>query len=160
MKEAPTADQLHRLPYLDMVIKEVLRLYPVAVASFRQATQDDTLPTGDFLPKGTEVVIYMIILHRMEEYWGKDAAEFNPDRWYDIHPEQFPNFIHIYMPFLCGARTCIGQKLALLELKMVLVCLMQAFAFDPVPGHVVKSFISLTLRPSPHVKVHVKALGR
>jgi cytochrome P450 len=141
-----------------MVVKEVLRVYTIGLAGMRDATQDDTLPDGTFIPKGTEVIVFMKIMHNLEEYWGKDADQFNPDRWNDIHPEKIPNFIHVFMPFLCGARICIGQRLALMEFKMALMLLVSEFEFSQVAGHVVKGSVGVSNKPDPHILLNVKAL--
>jgi cytochrome P450 len=155
LDSAPTSDQLNQLDYLDMVIKEVLRLHCPVPAIMRYSDKDDTLPNGVFIPKGTQVEPYTLIMHTLKQYWGDDADEFNPERW-TTNISDMPNFTHVYFPFSAGVRTCIGMKLALLELKMVLVSVLHAFKLEPVPGHKVSTTIGLALRPSPYVLLNLK----
>lgn len=75
--------------YLQWVLKETLRLYPVVPWNLRVANKDTTLPRGGgkdgkskiFVRKGSAIEYHPYALHRREDIWGKDAAEFNPERW-------------------------------------------------------------------------------
>jgi cytochrome P450 len=119
--------------------------------------EDDTLPNGLFLPKGTNVTMINTVMHTLPSIWGEDAHGFRPERWSELDTANIPHFNYIYIPFLAGARSCIGSRLALLELKMLICCLVSEFAFSPVSGHVVRPKFGLMNKPLPHVKVHVHA---
>jgi cytochrome P450 len=155
---APSADDLNRLHYLDMVIKEIQRLNSVAPTSSRCASVDDTLPNGLFVPKGTQITIFKTIMHTLPSVWGEDADTFRPERWNELDPTTIPHFSYIYFPFLVGARGCIGSKLALLELKMVIACLINQFEFRPAYGHTVCKKFGVVNKPMPYVKVQVRVL--
>jgi cytochrome P450 len=75
-------------------------------------------------------MISMIALHRSSEIWGPTADEFDPKRWLNPKEEFKSNF----MPFLTGARSCIGNKVALNEFKVILSLLIRNFVFQPVEG--------------------------
>jgi cytochrome P450 len=152
VETAPTADHLNQMEYLECIVKEVLRVYPPVVLAMRVALEDDVLPGGQLIPKDTTLALFIGIAHTQEAVWGDDAHEFKPDRW--LQPIDIPNFNHVYMPFLAGPHQCIGLKLALLEIKMLLVCILSELAFTPVQGHVVKKELSITSRPYPHVLVN------
>uniref|UniRef100_A0A0E0BN52 Cytochrome P450 n=1 Tax=Oryza glumipatula TaxID=40148 RepID=A0A0E0BN52_9ORYZ len=101
-----------------MVIQETLRLYPPASVMMREALTDVKLGNIE-VPRGTIVQVPRLMLHLDKEAWGADADEFRPDR--------FANGVaaacraaHMYVPFGHGPRTCIGQNLAMAELKVVL----------------------------------------
>lgn len=130
--------------YLQYVLNEVLRLYPSVPMNSRQAARDTTLPVGGgkdgtspvFVKKGEEVGYYVCVMHRMEEFWGPDANDFNPDRWASRkHGWE-------YLPFNGGPRICLGQQYALTEAGYVIVRLLQRFdrmrledGFSAPPAH-------------------------
>ena len=66
----------------------------------------------------------------MPSTWGPTANDFDPKRWLNPKDEFKPNF----MPFLNGARSCIGNKVALSEFKVILSALIRSFVFRPVEG--------------------------
>ena len=88
-------------------------------------------------------------LHRSPSIWGPTADEFDPKRWLNPKEEFKSNF----MPFLNGARTCIGNKVALNEFKVILSMLIRNFVFKPVEGlNITKQFGS---KPHPHLELVV-----
>ncbi|KAK0630392.1 cytochrome P450 [Bombardia bombarda] len=86
---APSTDNissiLERLPYLNGVMHEALRLYLTIPITVRVATQDTTL-AGHPVAKGTELILSPWLVNRYTEIWGADAAEFRPERWIDVGP--------------------------------------------------------------------------
>ncbi|CAN3369213.1 cytochrome P450 52A13 [Diutina catenulata] len=128
--DAITFESLKRCEYLKWVLNEVLRLYPSVPVNFRDATRTTTLPRGGgkdgqspiYVGKGTTVAYSVYATHRLEEYYGKDAKEFNPDRWADAKKLGWA-----YVPFNGGPRICLGQQFALTEASYVVVRLLQMF---------------------------------
>uniref|UniRef100_H3GMY9 Cytochrome P450 n=1 Tax=Phytophthora ramorum TaxID=164328 RepID=H3GMY9_PHYRM len=124
----PTMNDVQQLVYLEAAIKESLRLNPVAPLIGRTATQDVCFSDGTFITSGTRVVIPTYAVARLKSIWGEDAAEFNPERWIDpqtgkllvISPYKF-------LVFLAGPRSCLGAKLAMLELKVALATVLSKF---------------------------------
>jgi cytochrome P450 len=80
-----TAELLDSLPYLHAVCNEVFRIYPPAGLTRRVATKNTSI-LGQFIPKGTEIVISPRALNVSQELWGPDANVFNPNRW--LKPSQ------------------------------------------------------------------------
>jgi len=151
----PTYDELHSLSYLNCVVKETLRLYPPAAMTSRYTTKDEVLPGDIFVKKDTTFLISPYVIHHLEEFWGKDVHEFKPERWLDPELESQELFAFIYLPFLAGPRSCIGNKLASMEMKMLLFMLIKTFKFAPVPGLEVQRRMTVTLRPFPQLKLRV-----
>ena len=122
-------DNVRGLTYLDAVCKEVLRLYPPAAMTLRIVTENTTIPTSEgntiSVPKGTVIPIIIYAIHRLERFWGDDAAEFKPERWLEPRAsqdqEKFPKRViqQRFMPFLSGERGCIGNQFALNEFKVL-----------------------------------------
>lgn len=75
-----SADILDRLPYLHAVCNEVLRVYAPVPFTRREAAIDSTI-LGQFVPKGTDIILSPAAVNQSFELWGEDALEFKPDRW-------------------------------------------------------------------------------
>lgn len=108
---------LNNLSYLEQVIKETMRLFPVLPITGRLATKDVVLNTCT-IPAGSNILIIMFNTHRNPKYWGDDAHLFRPDRF---HPENISK-VHPYAygPFSGGHRICIGMKYAMNVMKVIL----------------------------------------
>lgn len=115
-----------RLPYLNNVCRESLRYIPPAPFTMRQNIAEEQL-CGYRIPVGTVVFINFNTIHRIPEFWGETADEFDPDRW-DHLPATFPK--NAYLPFLHGPRGCIGKKFAETEMKTLLCCLLSKYRFE------------------------------
>lgn len=121
---------LKKCEYLKWILNEILRLYPSVPVNFRDSVKDTTLPAGGgpdgnspiFVPKGTTVAYTIYVTQREQEYYGKDAAEFKPERWGEKHKHGWE-----YLPFNGGPRICLGQQFALTEASYVIVRLIQMF---------------------------------
>ncbi|KAJ3399611.1 Cytochrome P450 4V2, partial [Chytridiales sp. JEL 0842] len=119
-------DNLSKLRYTEQVIKEALRLHPIAIGSlFRVAVSAEGAEIAGYkIPQGTEVDIDIRGLHRSSKFWD-DPLTFDPSRW-------IGNFTPVpgsYMPFLNGVHMCLGMKLAMIELKIVIARLFHAYQF-------------------------------
>ena len=110
-----------KLAYLDAVIKESMRLYPVAPFVVRKLEHDVTIP-GVRLPKGAIACIWIYSLHRNPDIWNQ-PDEFIPERWFTATPKQ------AYMPFAAGPRNCVGQPLANVAVRLFLARLVSEFEF-------------------------------
>jgi cytochrome P450 len=109
------------LQYIDMIVKETLRLYPAATAIIREAYSD--LVYDEYLiPKNTLVIYSWYGFGRNEEYW-EEADKFVPER-FDGSKKIDP---FIYCPFGIGNRRCIGQKFAEIEIVLILSILLQRY---------------------------------
>src|SRR5688500_8277240 len=96
-RELPEREDLPHLVELGWVMREVLRLYPVAMCIFRRTGAPVELD-GDLLPVGQEVGILTYALHRHPDFW-EEPDRFDPTRW-ERSPE--PPVPFSYVPFLEG----------------------------------------------------------
>ncbi|MDL1310912.1 cytochrome P450 [Yersinia pestis] len=125
-KAPVTYDILVQMEYLDMVVNESLRIYPIA-GRLERVCKKDVEINGVLISKGTVVMIPSYVLHRDPQYWP-EPEEFRPERFSkknkdDINP-------YIYMPFGNGPRNCIGMRFALMNMKLALVKVLQNFSFQ------------------------------
>jgi cytochrome P450 len=130
----PDAESLGRLRHTMMFVAEVLRLYPPAWAVVRDALEDDVIG-GTGIPKGASVILPIWLTHRHPDFWP-DPELFEPLRF---SPERMSARHRLsYVPFSAGARICIGNHLALQEMKLALAYLLQRFHFEAEGGARVK----------------------
>lgn len=126
-----TYENVHKLPYFDMVIDEVCRLYPTASMIVTRKAAEARTYKGITIPAGMCIQGNVWALHRDEEYWA-DPENFNPERFsaenkHDIYP-------YSYLPFGAGPRSCIGQRFAVMEIKVALARILQNFNFSKSSG--------------------------
>lgn len=126
----PSAEALENLPYLDVVVREGLRLYPPA--GFTRETIADMDIGGYRVGKGTEIFMFPYLTHRNPELF-EDPERFWPERWLgDGFRGKAPESCG-WMPFSVGARNCVGSQLAKLEIKAALHALLSRYSFEPAP---------------------------
>ncbi len=124
-KRPPAASDVRNLPYLSMTVNEVLRLYPTTWSLLREAINDDEVG-GFHIPAGSTIVLDLHLTHRLPEHW-EEAERFNPERFSPERSAGIPRFA--YFPFGGGPRQCLGSELALMEIKLILVRMMQLYRF-------------------------------
>ncbi|KLO13823.1 cytochrome P450 [Schizopora paradoxa] len=167
----PTYDQLtNSLPYLDSILREVLRTHPPVPALARVAGVDEVVPlsapitseSGQLLdsvpvPKGSIVVIPIRAINRSTEIWGDNAKEFVPERWLEAEngltpgAKQIQGYHHL-LTFSDGPRICLGRGFAVSEFKSVLSVLIRNFSFEMVDGPKTGIENVMTILPRPRVK--------
>lgn len=151
--DSPDYTNVQELKYLDMVISEALRLYPPGFRFARDVDQDCVV-NGQFLPKGATLEIPAGFLHYDPEHWP-DPEKFIPERF---TPEAKANrHPFVYLPFGAGPRSCVGMRLAQLEIKMALVHVFRRFNIvasseTKVPLEL-KSFTTLGPKNGIYVKI-------
>ncbi|KAL2073017.1 hypothetical protein VTL71DRAFT_10341 [Oculimacula yallundae] len=134
--QEPISDTLFdRMPYLNAICNEVLRLYPPVPAILREAAHDTTISSFP-IPKGTWIVVPIWGINNNVAFWGPDAGEFNPERWLADGQANSggadSNFANT--TFLHGPRSCIGQGFAKAEFRCLLAALVGRFEMVAVEG--------------------------
>ncbi|UCF45660.1 MAG: cytochrome P450, partial [Myxococcales bacterium] len=114
-------EDLSNLPYLEMVVKESLRLLPSVWAYARQA-QRDLVIEGYEIKNGQTITISHIAMGRNSKYYDS-PEEFRPERWTREFERALPR--GAYTPFAGGPRVCLGKQFAMMEMRMILATLVQ-----------------------------------
>ncbi|MFO0756084.1 MAG: cytochrome P450 [Byssovorax sp.] len=117
--EPPSYAQIPALVKLDRVIKESMRLFPVAILLFMRAVAADAQLGSVTLPKGAQVILSPIVTHRDPTLYPS-PLRFDPDRWIGLDPP-----LHGYLPFGVGSRMCIGASFATVALRLALARILQ-----------------------------------
>lgn len=115
---------LRNLSYLDMVIKESMRLLP-CVGLIGRRTQKEVEIGGRKIPKNIQLMINLFNLHRRKDIWGEDADQFNPDRFLPENEEKRPS--NCFLPFSTGLRDCIGKEFSILAVHTIVIKLLKNY---------------------------------
>uniref|UniRef100_A0A8C0IR84 Cytochrome P450 n=1 Tax=Chelonoidis abingdonii TaxID=106734 RepID=A0A8C0IR84_CHEAB len=130
-------DDLGKMTYSTMCIKESLRLYPPVPGVSRQLSKPITFHDGRTLPEGvfeTEMIIVCL---------------FSPENVSDRHS-------HAFLPFAAGSRNCIGQQFAMNELKVALALTLLHFELSPDLANPPIKIPQLVLRSKNGIHLHLK----
>ncbi|XP_065080349.1 cytochrome P450 9e2-like [Ochlerotatus camptorhynchus] len=142
-------DTLQKMPYMDMVVSEVLRKWPAIAAVDRLCVQDYELTheTGltYTIDRGSGIWIPIYAIHHDPKYYP-GPERFIPERF----SEESKAGINLgaYLPFGIGPRNCIGSRFALMEVKAIVYHMVMDFSFQKtgrtqVPLEIVKGFATL-----------------
>ncbi|KAG9090311.1 hypothetical protein FRC06_001130, partial [Ceratobasidium sp. 370] len=128
--DEPSMADLDKLPYLDNVVRETLRVYPAVPNVGREAVVDAAIPVGESfkdwygvsqteikVQKGDSVMIPILAMNRAKDVWGEDAMEFIPERWENLSAavKEMPGVWGNLMTFAHGSHSCIGYRFAVIE---------------------------------------------
>ncbi|XP_010244250.1 PREDICTED: cytochrome P450 94C1 [Nelumbo nucifera] len=128
-QELATFQQLRDMHYLQATVYESMRLYPPVQFDSKFPQEDDVLPDGTVVKRGTRVTYHPYAMGRMEEVWGPDCLEFKPERW--LKKGIFwPESPFKYPVFQAGFRVCLGKDLALVEIKSVMLAVIRGFEIE------------------------------
>ncbi|CAF0773946.1 unnamed protein product [Adineta steineri] len=126
MKKYPDYDIVAQMPYMDLFVSEVLRMYPIANQAIQRRASEDTIVQGIKIEKGTLVYADVYSIHYDQELWGpEDPKIFFPER------HETKRHPMAYLPFGAGPRHCIGMRFALIEMKILLVRLLREYSILP-----------------------------
>ncbi|KAM7358986.1 cytochrome P450 4d8-like [Cochliomyia hominivorax] len=149
-----TVQELNELKYLECVIKESLRLYPPIPIIGREITHDFKYKhsrLGDgVIPAGTE--FYVAIFGMIENKTDADICyDFVPERHFAGN--SYANFY--FIPFSAGPRNCIGQKFAMLEIKMILTKILLEYELLPL-GKNLAPELNIVMRSTTGMEIGIK----
>uniref|UniRef100_A0A8D3D3T3 Cytochrome P450 4B1-like n=1 Tax=Scophthalmus maximus TaxID=52904 RepID=A0A8D3D3T3_SCOMX len=152
-KDSIEWEDLNKIPYTTMCIKESLRLYPPVPGIGRKITKPMTFFDGRTLPAGFRVGTSVYAIHRNAAIW-ENPNVFNPLRFL---PENVSKRSpHAYVPFSSGPRNCIGQKFAMNEMKVVTALTLKRYQLSEDPTCKPKIIPRLVLRSVNGIHIKIK----
>ncbi|GER41538.1 cytochrome P450 [Striga asiatica] len=148
-------EEVKRMDYLHAALSEALRLYPSVPLDHKEVLEDDEFPDGTKLKKGTKVVYSIYSMGRMENIWGKDCRDFNPDRW--LRNGQFMSeSAYKFAAFNGGPRLCLGKDFAYYQMKFVAASILFRYRIVVVEGLPVEPKMALTMYMKYGLKVYLR----
>ncbi|KAG8844232.1 hypothetical protein FRB96_003236 [Tulasnella sp. 330] len=160
--DSPSMEDLNALPYLNNVVKEIMRLRPPITHVNRTAGSDTIIPLARpiidkngnqvheiLVRRGDSILMHTYALNTRLDLWGSDALMFKPER-FDKLPgavSDIPSMFGNVMSFGAGPRGCIGWRMAVLEIKALLFTLIREFKFEIDAQLVMTSKVVLVPKP-------------
>lgn len=144
--------QIVNLPYLDAVVSETLRIYPIALGTFTRILKSPMSLMGYDLEPGTNLMVSIYALHHREDLYP-EPKRFRPERF---GQRQYTPYE--YIPFGGGSRRCLGAALAKLEIKLVIATILSRFQLALSSDRPVRPIRrGLTMAPPGNLKMVVTA---
>ncbi|KAG8850669.1 hypothetical protein FRB96_009629 [Tulasnella sp. 330] len=146
--DSPSMEELNALPYLNNVVKEILRLRPAGTLLKRKARSDTIIPLAQpiidkngkqvhelFVRRGDSVLIHLYAANTRTDLWGSDALLFRPERFDELPNavSDLPSIFGNITSFSAGPTACLGWRMAVLAIKAQLFTLIREFQFDIDP---------------------------
>jgi len=148
----PTVEDLPRLRYTEMVVKESMRLYPPVWNIGREVKEESEIG-GYHMPPGTQLFLSQWVVHRDPRYFETPEV-FSPERWEDGLAKRIPRYA--YFPFGGGPRQCIGKSFAMMETILVLATIAKKFQLKLVSEQRIIPRPGVTLHPGGGIKMRLK----
>ncbi|XP_059056285.1 cytochrome P450 4C1-like [Achroia grisella] len=127
-ERSATTDDLSQMKYLELCIKETLRLYPPVHFVARMLNERVKL-SNYTIPANTDCMIHIFDLHRREDLY-KNALAFEPERF--LPENSVGRHPYAYIPFSAGPRNCIGKKFAMMEMKSAMSAVIRRYKLEPI----------------------------
>nr|WQI83143.1 CYP719A45 [Corydalis yanhusuo] len=125
-------EDINKLPYLQAVLKETLRMKPIAPLALPHKAVRETSLAGNMVEPGTCVMVNIYAIHHDPKVWN-EPYKFKPERF--LHGEDNDDgnmkaMEQSWLPFSAGMRTCAGMELGKLQFGFSLANLVNAFQWD------------------------------
>ncbi|XP_058244807.1 cytochrome P450 4A6-like isoform X1 [Hemibagrus wyckioides] len=146
-------EDLSKIPYTTMCIKESLRMYPPVPGMGRRLSQPITFFDGRTVPAGQLIGISIYGIHHNPTVWENpkvfDPLRFLPENTAKRSP-------HAFVPFSAGPRNCIGQNFAMNEMKVAVALTLRKYVLIKDPDHTPKMIPRLVLRSLNGIHLKIK----
>ncbi len=147
------SSEIMRLPYLNAVCSETLRIYPITLTTFPRILNSEMEILGYKIPADSTLFPCIYLLHHREDIYP-EPERFKPERFIE---RQYS--FYEYIPFGGGNRRCIGMALALMEMKLVLATILSRFRLDLLDKRPLKPVRrGFTIAPPAGFKMVVRAI--
>ncbi|ETS73694.1 hypothetical protein PFICI_14640 [Pestalotiopsis fici W106-1] len=128
ISDIPSFSEVNKLPYLNAVIRESMRVFPTPTWPMeRLVPAGGATIAGMFFPEGTSVGCLPSAVHQNTRIYGDDANVYRPERWLTSDRDVLRQMEASHMGFSRGRRVCLGQNIAVMQMKKVLPALVMKF---------------------------------
>ncbi|XP_026729529.1 uncharacterized protein LOC113495130 [Trichoplusia ni] len=161
-------NSIQNMVYMDMVVSELLRMWPPGIALDRICVKDynlgkpnDTAERDFIVQKGTGISIPVYAFHRDPKFFP-NPNKFDPERFSEKNKHLISTFV--YMPFGSGPRNCIGSRFALFEIKVLTYQILQHFVLSPsaktcIPAELCKETFNIKLKGGHWLDFQIRTYG-
>ena len=153
---SPKLEDLPKLPYLEMVVKESMRILPSVWAFMREPTCDVKLGEHT-IPKGAVAFMSPYVTQHDARFFP-EPEEFRPERFSKENERAIPK--GAYVPFASGPRVCLGKSFAMMEARLILGTMVQKLKLELAPGFRLELLPKLSLRPKKGLPMSVRLRER
>ena len=158
-KHQITTDDMGSLPYTQAVLHETNRYATTLPLSVPHKTTVDTSVAGLSVPKGTQVLFNLYSMHHDPTHWH-EPEKFKPERWLNPDGSLKKEKATHYLPFSTGTRVCLGERLAKMQMFLIVTKLFLSFEVELAPGEKMPDMkegnFGITLEPRDDFKVILK----
>eukprot|EP01018_Ginkgo_biloba_P035873 Gb_08312 [translate_table: standard] len=120
-------EEVKEMHYLHAALCESMRLYPPVPIDSKIAAEDDVLPDGTCVSKGSFVGYSIYSMGRMVSIWGSDCEEYKPERWLKNNGEFVGKNPYKFPVFQAGPRICLGKEMAFIQMKSIVASIIHRF---------------------------------
>ncbi|KAI8976963.1 cytochrome P450 [Pilobolus umbonatus] len=153
-------EAVRKMTYMHAALYESLRLYPPVPANEKYAIHEDVWPDGTRIQAGQYVDWFPYAQGRCTQLWGPHASDYSPERWIDQNGTLKQESDSKWTAFNVGPRTCLGQRLAILESIVAAVMLLRRYSFQMLPDQTITYQTSITCPMKYGMKVFVCARNK
>jgi cytochrome P450 len=150
---APTLADVARLPYVEMVVKESLRLYPPTWSLLPREVVEPVEIGGYDIARGSWIYVFPYVTQRDPRFFENPEA-FDPERFSPARSEEIPPYA--YIPFGGGPRVCIGEKFSMMEMILIVATVLQKVRMKLAPEQgVIEPEPLIAIRPKGGLLVEI-----
>jgi cytochrome P450 len=153
----PTLTDLGNLPFVEMVIKEAMRLYPPVYSLNGRMANEDVEILGERIPKNSYVMVSPYGMHHDPRFFA-DPERFDPERFSAENEPAIPKYA--YIPFGAGPRVCIGNNFAMMEAQLILATMARQLSLEILPAQSIDYLPQITLSNKTGMHMRIVAQRR
>ena len=159
-KHQITTNDKEDLPYIQAVLKESYRFASSTPFGLPHKTTVETSVRGLKIPKGTEIYFNLYSMHHDPTHWD-EPEKFKPERWLNVDGSLKKEKATHYLSFGAGTRVCLGERMAKMQMFLIITRLLAKFEVSLAPGEPMPKLkdgiMGINYAPETKYKVNLKS---